>query len=254
MTQMNLLSKSQASFFKMAVCFSVLLTATLAVSLVLTMGSTARAADLMKDFDSIGGNDALLDRAKALNPEERVRVVQDRIVTRRNRVEIAPEYSNVVAGDSFNSTNNFGVNVHYHINPHWSVGVKYDYSFNDLKAAGQEVINNTNTNGKGWIPDIDYPKQEVIGLLNWYPIYGKMNLYELGVVHFDIYTVGGVGRIFLNSGATMSYTAGGGIGLWLSQHLTTRFEMRYETYQATEFNGKKQMDTTVAGLQVGYLL
>ena len=81
-----------------------------------------------------------------------------------------------------------------------------------------------------------------------------MNLYELGVVHFDIYTVGGVGRIFLNSGATMSYTAGGGIGLWLSQHLTTRFEMRYETYQATEFNGKKQMDTTVAGLQVGYLL
>ena len=51
------------------------------------------------------------------------------------------------------------MNVHYHINPHWSVGVKYDYSFNDLKAAGQEVINNTNTNGKGWIPDIDYPKQ-----------------------------------------------------------------------------------------------
>ena len=100
MTQMNLLSKSQASFFKIAVCLSILLTAILAVSLVLTLGSTARAADLMKDFDSIGGNDALLDRAKALNPEERVRVVQDRIVTRRNRVEIAPEYSNVVAGDS----------------------------------------------------------------------------------------------------------------------------------------------------------
>ncbi|MEI7973586.1 MAG: hypothetical protein WCH11_04380, partial [Bdellovibrio sp.] len=53
-------------------------------------------ADLLQDFDSLGGNKVLLEKAQALNPEQNVYVVQDRIVSRKNRFEIAPEFHSVL--------------------------------------------------------------------------------------------------------------------------------------------------------------
>ncbi len=215
---------------------------------------TAMSADLMKDFDTLGGNDVLLEKAKALNPEAQIRIVQDRVVSRRRRVEISPEFSSVLGGDAYNMTSNLGLNAHYHFTPQWSVGLKYSYSFNQLRQEGEYLINDVSVSGKAQIPQIDFPKQQAQLVVNWYPIYGKMNLYDLGVVHFDIYALAGGGQIELKSGMTTSYTAGGGIGLWVSQHLSTRFELRYEGYTAKRYTGDTNMNTTVAGIQVGYML
>lgn len=215
---------------------------------------TAMSADLMKDFDTLGGNDVLLEKAKALNPEAQIRIVQDRVVSRRRRVEISPEFSSVLGGDAYNMTSNLGLNAHYHFTPQWSVGLKYSYSFNQLRQEGEYLINDVSVSGKAQIPQIDFPKQQAQLVLNWYPIYGKMNLYDLGVVHFDIYALAGGGQIELKSGMTTSYTAGGGIGLWVSQHLSTRFELRYEGYTAKRYTGDTNMNTTVAGIQIGYML
>lgn len=247
-----------------------LLKSVLAVTLLATFGVTANAADttaavdtaaeapasagLMKDFDTLGGNDVLLQRAQALNPDAQIRIVQDRIVSRRHRVELSPEFSSVLGGDAYNKTNNLGLNMQYHFTPEWSVGLKYNYSFNQLRPEGENLLTDVSVDGKARIPDIDFPKQEALLLLNWYPIYGKMNLYELGVVHFDIYALLGGGQVELKSGMTTVYTGGGGLGLWVSQHLSTRFELRYEGYTAKRFNGDTNMNTTVAGVQVGYLL
>jgi outer membrane immunogenic protein len=209
---------------------------------------------LMKDFDTLGGNDVLLEKARALNPDAQIRVVQDRIVSRRSRVEFAPEFSSVLGGDAYNKTNNAGFNVQYHFTPQWSVGLKYNYSFNQLRPEGENLLTDVSVDGKARIPDIDFPKQEALLLVNWYPIYGKMNLYELGVVHFDIYALAGGGQVELKSGMTTAYTGGAGLGLWVSQHLSTRFELRYEGYTAKRFNGNTNMNTAVAGVQVGYLL
>lgn len=230
-----------------------LLSLAILVAAVLVSQNTL-AADLMKDFDSLGGNDVLLEKAKALNPEAQIRIVQDRVVSRRNRLELAPEFSTVLGGDAYNMTQNLGINLHYHITPHWSVGAKYNYSFNKLREEAEYLIQDKAASGKSQIPQIDYPKQQAELVLNWYPIYGKMNLYDLGVVHFDIYAILGGGQTELKSGPTGSYTAGGGIGLWVSQHLTTRLEFRYEGYTAQRYSGETEMNTTVAGIQVGYML
>lgn len=242
----------------------------LAVALVAVSASSAFAAEttaetaapaasgtnggLLKDFDTLGGNDVLLDKARALNPDSTISIVQDRIVNRRRRLELAPEVANVLGGDAYNSTTMFGINAHYHITPRWSVGAKYSYDTNKLRKEGQYLIDDTSVTGTGVIPQIDFPKSELMALVNWYPIYGKMNLYDLGVAHFDIYALGGAGQIQLNSGSTMTYTAGGGIGLWWSQHLTTRAELRYQTYEAQRYTGATRMNLTVAGIQIGYLL
>jgi outer membrane immunogenic protein len=230
------------------ICFSTVT----ALSLVLGV-TQAGATDLMQDFDSLGGNDVIVDRARALNPDEKISIVQDRVVSRRWREEVTTEYSNVLGGDAYVVTHNFGLNYNVHISPHWSVGAKYNYALNDLSHEGRNLIRTTGSDGKAIIPDIDYAKQTAMALVDWYPIYGKMNLYDLGIVHFDIYALAGYGAVQLNSGTTGTWTAGGGIGLWFSQHLTTRFEMRYQRYEAKPLSGKQPMDLTVAGLQIGYL-
>lgn len=239
---------------KMALTFESIALALAGVIVILGVSVQGRAADIMKDFDTLGGNDVLLETAKALNPEAQIRIVQDRVVSRRSRFEFAPEFSSVLGGDAYNSTQNLGLNVHYHITPQWSLGLKYSYAFNKLKPEGEYLISDTSVEGKARIPEIDWPKQEAMLLLNWYPIYGKMNLYDLGVVHFDVYAVAGAGQIELKSGTTTSYTGGGGIGFWISQHLSTRLELRYEGYTAKRFKGETNMNTTVGSVQIGYML
>lgn len=218
-------------------------------------------ADILKDFDSLGGNDVLLEKAQAIQPETRIEVVQDRVVKRRFRHEFSPEANSVIGGDAYLKTNNVGINYQFHINAKWSIGLKYNYAFNSLTAEGDAVINELSELTKdknsdiAFIPEIDWPKQSYMGVVNWYPVYGKVNLHDLGVVHFDVYMLGGYGQVDLKSGNNQTtWTAGGGVGFWLSQHLTTRFEMRYQTYTTKRFTGEKAMDLTVAGFSLGYML
>ncbi len=213
----------------------------------------ATADELMKDFDSLGGNDVLLEKTQALQGKSTTYVVQNRIVNRRGRVELSPEYSNVLGGDPYTATSQWGLNAHLHLNPRWSVGVKYSHMVNSLKAEGENLISDTSILGRAYIPDIDYPISQTMALVNWYPIYGKMNILDAGISHFDVYLVLGNGQIELKSGRTSTWTGGAGVGLWISQHLATRLELRYQSYEAQNYQGKQKMDLTVASVQTGYL-
>src|SRR5690606_21181314 len=93
-----------------------------------------------QEVDSFGGNEALYMKAQALNPEVQNEVVQNRFTPRTNRFELAPEFSSVFGGDAYTRTNNAGLNAHYHINPKWSVGVKYNHSFNNLTPEGKAMV------------------------------------------------------------------------------------------------------------------
>ncbi len=223
------------------------------LAMIVSVTSVA-SADIMEDFDTLGGNNVLLEKVKDLNPDTKVSIVQDRVVSRRNRFELSSEFSSVVGGDSYNATRNAGINLNYHINPQWSLGLKYEKSFNKLTKEGQYMIDQAIATGQPTIPDIDYQKQSYMALVNFYPIYGKMNLYDLGIVHFDVYGIAGYGNVDLRSGTKSTMTFGGGLGLWFSQHLTSRLEARYQGYQAQRYNGTQNMDLTVLSLQIGYLL
>jgi outer membrane beta-barrel protein len=227
---------------------------TLILFALLGLCSLAHASGLMEDFDSLGGNDVLLEKARALNPESRVRIVQDRVVDLRHRVELAPEYANILGGDAYNKTQLVSLNAYYHFTPRFSMGASYGFAFNDLRPEGEYLIQDKSIGGQGVIPQIDYPRSQYMALVSYAPIYGKMNLYDLGVAHFDIYALAGAGQVQLKSGDHPTYTAGGGVGFWISQHLSTRLEMRYQTYLAQRFNQDTRMNLTVASVQVGYLL
>ncbi len=211
-------------------------------------------ADIMKDFDGLGENKDLYDTAKAIHPEMNVTVVQERIVKRRNRIEFAPEFSSVTGGDKYLNTASYGANLHYHINPWVSVGARYSKYSNELTEEAINLINDVDANGVGIIPDIDQPQSSYMALVNVYPVYGKMNSFGMGITHFDLYFTGGYGQMQLRKGNTPTWTAGIGVGLWWSQHFTTRLEYRYQTYDIQRYDGTDSLDTSVAGLQIGYIL
>ena len=221
---------------------------------ILISSSGIAHADLMEDFDKLGGNDVLLEKARALEPDRQITVVQDRIVSRTLRFELSSEFASVLGGDAYLSTRSYGINAHFHINPHWSLGLKYATMNNTLSPEGNNLIEDSSVLGKRIVPELDYPKDQAMALINFYPIYGKLNVFNQGIVHFDVYALAGAGSVNLKSGSKSTWTAGGGVGMWFSQHLTTRVEMRYQNYESTRSNGVNSMDLTVASVQVGYLL
>jgi outer membrane immunogenic protein len=226
----------------------------------LSIGALAQTVE--SEFDGLGGNKILLDKARELNPDTKVEVVQDRVVPRKNRFEFAPEFSGTMGGDdTYTKSQSVGLNINYHINHRWSVGAKYNYTFNKLTAEGEAMIDAASAdrlanprNPTMPIPEIDHQKSESLVMLNWYPIYGKMNLFDKSIAQFDVYGLLGAGRVELKSGSKPTYTVGGGIGFWMSQQISTRLELRYQKYNVDYITGPKNLDLAIASVQVGWLL
>ncbi len=236
--------------------WSLLLTLSIWASMPLAMETTSEP-----DFDSLGGNTILLERAKALEPEKQISIVQTRTVNRRNRIELAPELASTFGGDSYMRTRTLGINAGYHFNPRLSVSLKYNYAFNNLTDEGEAMVDRARAdfeanpeNPSSPYPDLDYVRDEAMALVNWYPLYGKLNLLNKAVAQFDLYTLAGAGQVRLRSGTTSTYTAGCGIGFWINRNLSTRFEVRYQNYTAQYLTGEKDMDLTIGSLQMGWML
>lgn len=234
--------------------------------LVLGFAVAASAADegILKDFDSLSGNDVLMDRAAQLSPDIKTQVVQKRAVTRPGRFEFVTGYTSAFGGDAYVKTQMIGAGVNYHLNYRWSVGLRYDYAYNDLTQEGKNLIENptavydNNGNFLGYganVPALDYIKDSKIATVNWYPIYGKFSLVDKAVVHFDMYALAGGGSLSLRNGSTSALTAGAGMAFWFSQHLTSRLEVKWLGYDAERVPGTKDaMNVTTGQLSLGYLL
>ena len=214
----------------------------------------AESADMMKDFESFGQNKDLLEKAYLLNPELKIKVVQNRSVPRIRRSEVFLEYARILNGDIYIRTQNASFNYQFHLTPRWSMGLRYTYSMNRLTSEGEWLVSShSKESGASFVPDLDYPKSSYLAVLNWYPFYGKVNLYDLGVLQFDFYGLAGAGEIHLYSGTSSLYMAGLGVGLWFSQHLTSRIEYRYQVYRSDRKTGSSDMYLGSLGLALGYL-
>jgi outer membrane beta-barrel protein len=203
----------------------------------------------MEDFDELGGNIVLKESAQALQPETRIEVVQNRVVNRSLRSEISSELGNVIGGDTFLVTKNLSLQYQLHLSANWSLGFSYSYAHNELNREGKRLIANENL-----IPALDYPRETTLAVINWYPIYGKLNLLNQAIVQYDVYLLAGAGNINLRSGTAPVSSLGVGLGMWFSQHLTGRLELRRQMYDAKIVGEQVPMGTTVAGMSLGYLL
>lgn len=226
--------------------------------LVLLTGRLSFADDVIKDLDSLGGNKDLVKKARELDPKNKVRIVQNRLVDRTYRLELGVNYGAVSGGDPYLRTDNVGGRVDFHITPRFSLGVMYYQSSNEMTSEGKRVYDAAITaqqSGQSYIvPDSDLAKETAMAIVNVYPLYGKLNFFNTGIAQFDLYALGGYGQVKLRSGSSDTYTVGGGAGLWINQHFTTRLEARYQGYQDQIASGARDIDLTVISLGIGLLL
>lgn len=224
----------------------------------LLMGTAFAAEDVSKSMDSLGGNRDLIRRARAMDPQNRVQVVQNRTVDRDMRFELGLNLGTVAGGDPYTKSNNFGGAVDFHVDPNWSVGARYNTYFNSLSSEGKRIADEANKgdqNGNPWgKPAIDYLKSSTLGVISFYPVYGKMNMFDMGVVQFDVYMLAGYGQVVLQSGSAPTWTAGGGFGVWLNQYVSSRFEVRYQNYKDQIYTGSRNIDAVIISAGIGFLL
>jgi outer membrane beta-barrel protein len=219
---------------------------------------------MTKEMDALGANKELMKKAKAIDPQNRIRVVQNRDVDRYNRIEFGVNGGMVEGGDAYLNSNVLGGQLDFHLTPRWSVGARYYNISNTLTGEGKKVMEDSErrrqNNESGFRqPGIDWAKDSWLGTVSWYPVYGKMNLFDAGISQFDIYMIGGAGQINLqSSGYVPLFTAGGGVGLWLTNHFATRLEARWQGYTDKVFDGaethKRSVDQTLLTATVSFLL
>lgn len=218
----------------------------------------AKTINASEDIDSLGGNQELMEMAEKIKSTSRARIVQERIVERRNTVEFGLSYGSVFGGDSYIKTQALGAQVDYHITPRWSLGARY-YDFgNSLTAEGQRIYDDAKATyaagGRALSVDMDFPLSSAIAVVNWYPIYGKTSFLDMGVTQFDLYLLAGGGNITLTSGNTSVMTAGLGVGIWASSHVSARAEVRYQKYQDQLITGSRNLDVVTGSLGLGWIL
>jgi outer membrane beta-barrel protein len=218
----------------------------------------ASKLNVSQDVDTLGGNAELLKKAAALDANNRTRIVQSRQVDRNLRLEVGVSYNGVAGGDNYLRTQGFGAAVDFHITPRWSVGLRYSDFMSALTPEGERVFQNAreayNAGGRTYvIPDIDYPLRSYMAVINWYPVYGKTSLFETRVAQFDMYLLGGGGQIELSSGNTRILTGGAGVGVWISNRISGRGEIRYQNYEDKIITGPRSIHTVVGQVGLGFL-
>jgi len=213
------------------------------------------AQNVSKSMDTLGVNKDVVRKARKLSPNNEVRVVQKRSVDRTWRLETGLGLGLISGGNPYTNTSQSEASLELHINPRWSVGARYLGFSNELSREGQRVFDNAHSTGVA--PDVrDFAKDAYIGSLSFYPLYGKVNLFNMAVTQFDVFLSAGFGQIQLDrSGSQDLLSFAGGVGFWLTNWLSTRFEVRYQTYEDTiGDNQLRRLDQTVFSAKIGFLL
>ena len=229
-------------------------------SFLLTL-SPLWAVDLLKDFDSLGGNTDLLEKLKVQSKKGAVQVVQKRFVDRTHRLELASDYLTTSRGNSYLDSTGTGASLIYHFNYRWSVGAKYEHFYNELTSEGRGLIEEAQKVQEidseaefALIPELNWPKSSTLFSVSYYPIYGKLNIFNKGVVHFDLYATLGGGQMTLRKEKSNTYFTSAGMGFWLSQYLSTRLEYSYRVYNASYLSGEQEKKINTISLGIGLLL
>jgi outer membrane beta-barrel protein len=220
----------------------------------------SQSKSLKKDFETLGDNKVFTERVKQMDQEQRVRIVENRIVDLNNRFELAGTYAYSAGGDSYVTTQSLGGILDFHFSPKFAMGIRYQHYFNELTNEGKDqydaarAAQSIDPAAAQKFAGIDYPEDMGLVTVSYSPIYGKLNLFDMSVAHFDIYTLAGYGKMQLLSGTSDVFAGGVGMGIWITQNFSARVEGRYEAYKDL-IGSENRSQSNIHGLvAIGILL
>lgn len=215
-----------------------------------------KTINMEQQLDSLGSNEEMIYKARALQPNNSMKIVQKRAVDRDLRLELGLNYGYVAGGDTYISTQNLGASLDFHITPRWSLGARYIDSRNEFTSEGQRIYDAAQNAGNNnfSVVGVDFPLKTYLAVVNFYPIYGKVSWFESAVSQFDLYLLAGGGQVELNSGSSAVYTGGVGVGVWWNNWFSSRIEARYQNYNDKVASGERSIDSMIFQFGIGFML
>jgi outer membrane immunogenic protein len=232
----------------------------LACLMVLSGSMASAQSKLSKEVSDLGANKSLKERVQNLDSAQRTRIVQNRTVDRNLRLELGLSAGRLSGGDSYLQTENASGYLEFHFTPRWSVGIRHSKYFNKLTDEGRQVydrawaLQQADAGDTSSFSGVDYMKESTQGSISFYPIYGKLNVFDASVVHFDVYTTLRAGQLKLQSGSTNIYAGGVGTGVWLNQLFSFRIEALFQSYRDFVDQENRSQQGLIAQAAVGILL
>lgn len=234
---------------------------TLSILLIVSaVSSSAFAQKSSKALQSLGTQESLMEKAQPAVPANTYRVVQRRAINMDYVSEFSASAGAVNGGDSYYRSKTLGLQYDFHFNRWFSIGARHTFFYNDLTPEGKNRADIAQAAddvsfGAGYWPQMDYPISQTLGTINFYPLYGKMSWFESTVSYFDFYVMAGGGTYRLRSGSTGVGTAGMGLGMWWTQNVSSRIEVRYQQYNdMLTWKDPRRVENTVAMFSMGFML
>ncbi len=169
--------------------------------------------------------------------------VQSRYVSLHNRSEIDLSASQLLNGNGFLVTRQFGAGYRFHLGDHWNLGVQAAWATSNRSSAGERLYTQD-----GLIPDAAYIKSRYDAALTYNLFYGKFRVSMDQVFYFDQYVSLGGGMINLDRGSSAEGLADVGFAFWLGRSGALRLGMKNYFY-----NEKRRLSSGFVHDMNGYL-
>ncbi|OFZ55341.1 MAG: hypothetical protein A2428_12890 [Bdellovibrionales bacterium RIFOXYC1_FULL_54_43] len=185
---------------------------------------------------SAGDRGAIFDRVNVKELREKywergdtgdVRVIQNRLYKKALRFELGA-FAGKMSSDPFLSISQVGGSFAFHFSEYVGLGVLAWKSSTKPSSALTFLEETTHKSA------VTNPPQSFFGgELQLSPIYGKLSLFGLAIIHYDVHFLGGAGRMSTNSGQYIAPTVGIGQELYLGKYGAFRLDYRYLWYTET---------------------
>ncbi|MCK5690525.1 outer membrane beta-barrel domain-containing protein [Myxococcota bacterium] len=160
-----------------------------------------------------------------------IKSVPRKPILKRRRFEFTGT-SSLSLNDAYYQHVATGGGLTYWLHNAFGVGVRADWFFAHLRSDNLDVVRRSLIS----VPAVmELPRAFLLGELNWVPFYGKISLFDTNIIHFEVYTVAGVGAATPMDGTySPSATFALGQRYILSDWMSLKFEVRDYIYVSSQ--------------------
>jgi outer membrane beta-barrel protein len=185
--------------------------------------------------------------------EGEIVVVQPKKVLVQQRVEVLPRFG-VTFNDTLITQFSLGGSLYYHISENLYVGATFEwFDFDGIGGTTDtydEVIRTTTT-----LPELAPVTWVASAELGWTPIHGKFSLFDVVIVHYDIYGLLGVGAIETVGDPTVAGVIALGQRTFIGDWLALTIEVRDRAYvEPLPLSGDTFTNVLTASIGLGFFI
>ena len=168
--------------------------------------------------------DSIKQRYWAQGEQAELGVVQNRTYSKEKKFTLGVSYGST-SSDPFLSISQLGLSLTYHMSEYVGVGIT-GFGFFTGKSNALTTFETYSLATANTVYPFNYIAAEGSASL----LYGKLSILGKSIIYYDLYLLGGVGRINKEGGPSFAYHAGVGQRFFISKQFSLKFDYKLLMY------------------------